>query len=107
MFEKKKTLRIMLVCGGGVCSSSLVKPMVEDMLDEMGLRYQLIQGSYVEIKNYSNIDLVLTTLTVMPSDVLALNLPIVSVASIFKGQTDDIKANIHRALDDGETGMIG
>ncbi len=103
---KKKRIRVMLACGSGVCTSSLVIPMVEDILDDCGYSYDIVKGSIFEIKNHPNLDLVMTTMTNMPEDVLELGFPIVSYAPLFKGDSDTVQKNIKRALEDGEKGMI-
>jgi galactitol-specific phosphotransferase system IIB component len=98
MKQNKKKLRVMLVCGSGIASSSMVVPMVEDMLNEEGYSYTLIKGGFKDIKNTPDVDLVLATMLTMPSDVKELNIPIVTVAGIFKGDTTTIKESIRKAL---------
>lgn len=102
----KKHLRVMLACGSGVCTSSLVVPMVEEILDNEGYNYEIIKGSIFQIKDHPNLDICLTTFTQIPKDVEELGIPVVSFAPLFKGDKETVLRNIKRGLEGGEKGMI-
>lgn len=91
-------VRVMLVCGSGIVSSTLVYPMVEDILRDNGYNFEIIKGGFHEIKNYSNIRLVLTTMAQVPPEVVSLNIPVVVVTDLFKGDSDRITEEINRVL---------
>ncbi|WP_066505088.1 hypothetical protein [Abyssisolibacter fermentans] len=97
--KSKSRKRIMLVCGSGMVSSTLVHPMVEEILKEGGFRFEVIKGGFNDIKNHSNIDLVLTTLsTKLPKDVTDLNIPTVVVTPLFKGDKEAVREQIYAEL---------
>ena len=95
-----KQLKVMLVCGSGIASSSMILPQCERCLDELGYNYKIIKGSFKEIKDTPNIDLVLATLLTMPDFIKELNIPTVSVAKLFSGDRENVKAAIKKALND-------
>ena len=96
----KKQLRVMLVCGSGIASSSMILPQCENCLDELGYNYKIIKGSFKEIKDTPNLDLVLATMLTMPTYIKELNIPTVCVAKLFRGDKENIKAEIKKALKD-------
>ena len=95
-----KQLRIMLVCGSGIASSSMIMPQVEKLLDELHYNYKIIKGSFKEIKDTPNLDLVLATMLTMPTYVQELGIPTVCVAKLFRGEKEPIKLEIKKALHD-------
>ena len=94
----KKHLRIMLVCGSGIASSSMIMPQCEQVLDEEGYNYQLIKAGFKDIKDTPNVDLILSTMLQMPPYVQELNIPHVTVAGLFRGDKETVKADIRKAL---------
>lgn len=94
----KDRVKVMLVCGSGIVSSTLVYPMVEDILRDNKYNYEIIKGSFHEIKNHSNVDLILTTMTHIPPEVEALNIPVVMVTALFKGDTESVSKDINQVL---------
>jgi galactitol-specific phosphotransferase system IIB component len=93
-----KRYRVMLVCGSGIVSSTLVHPLVEDIMKDNGYKCQIIKGGFNDIKGTSNIDLILTTMGEFPREITELNIPIVVVTALFKGDTDAVAADINKAL---------
>jgi len=56
--------KILLVCGSGICTSTVVRSKVEAELDKRGLKgtYAITQGKASEVLNLSkNYDLVIST----------------------------------------------
>ncbi|SKC88072.1 PTS sugar transporter subunit IIB [Maledivibacter halophilus] len=96
--EKKDKKRIMLVCGSGMVSSTLVYPMVEEILKEGGFRYEIIKGGFNDIKKYANINMILTTVSPLPKNVVEMGIPVVVVTSLFKGDKESVRDNIYEVL---------
>ena len=104
MFKKSKKkantkrFRIMLVCGSGIVSSTLVHPMVEDILQNNNYNYEIIKGGFNDIKGKTNIDLILTTMAEFPQEIKDMGIPIVVVTSLFKGDTAGVEKEINKIL---------
>ncbi len=96
--EIKPKKRIMLVCGSGMVSSTLVYPMVEEILKEGGYRFEIIKGSFNDVKNNSNIALILTTVSPLPKEVVETGIPITVVTALFRGDKDAVKGDIFSKL---------
>lgn len=96
--EIKEKKRVMLVCGSGMVSSTLVYPMVEEILKEGGYRFEIIKGSFNDVKNHQNISIILTTVSPLPKEVLEMGIPISFVTPLFKGNKDAVKGDIYEKL---------
>lgn len=79
-----KRKQIMLVCGSGIVTSSLIMPNVEDILDSFGIKYDIIKGSVQELMNTdsSKYDCVISTLEIDSSQ---LNCPFVMARELLTG----------------------
>ena len=86
----KKKIKLILVCGSGIASSTLVYPMVEDLLRDNGYDYEILKGTFNDVKNYMDLDMVMTTLTYLPQEVIDLNIPIITVTTLLKGDYETI-----------------
>ena len=56
--------KVLLVCGSGICTSTVVRTKVEEALNKRGLKgtYNITQGKVSEVINLSkNYDLVIST----------------------------------------------
>jgi galactitol-specific phosphotransferase system IIB component len=94
--------RIMLVCGSGIVSSTLILPPVEDILEKIPYRCQLIKGTFNEIPHVmksGRIDLILTTVSPLPKEVIDTGIPVVVVTPLFKGQKDEVAKSVLEALE--------
>lgn len=96
--DKKDKKRIMLVCGSGMVSSTLVYPMVEEILKEGGFRFEIIKGGYNDVKNHASINLILTTVSPLPKEVVEMGIPVVVVTALFKGDKESVRENIFTEL---------
>jgi galactitol-specific phosphotransferase system IIB component len=99
MSVRKVKKKIMLVCGSGIVSSTLVMPVIEEILEEI-LRgnYELIKGRIHEVPGrLKDLDLILTTVPLTP-DIQKAGVPIVTVTGLFAGKKEEIKQKIIEAL---------
>ncbi len=97
--NKNKRLNVMLVCGSGIATSTMVYPVVEDILRDGGYNYRIIKGNFHDIKNHANLDLVLTTMASLPQEIVDMNIPIVHVAPLLYGDKANVEKNIYDALE--------
>lgn len=91
--------RILLVCGTGVATSTVVKKRVEDVLDSRGYKgqYSITQGKVAEVSGQSgNYDLCISTVMF---DKKTCNCPVVIGTAFLMGiNTEPIVANILNVL---------
>jgi galactitol-specific phosphotransferase system IIB component len=93
--------RIMLVCGSGIVSSTLVLPPVEDILEKSTYKCELIKGTFNEIPlvmRTKKIDLILTTVSPLPQAVIDTGIPVVYVTQLFKGEKEEVAKKVYEAL---------
>lgn len=99
MFSKKsERINIMLVCGSGIVTSTLVYPQVESILQKNHYNYRLIKGGFHDIRNHPNVNLILATMTDVPSEVKKLDIPVIAVTALLKGDTAEIEEQINAVL---------
>ena len=97
--NKSRKLKVILVCGSGIATSTMVYPVVEDILREGGYNFHIIKGNFHDIKNYTNLDMILTTMVSLPKEVINLGVPIVYVSSLLHGNKTDVAKNIYDILE--------
>lgn len=103
MSHRKNKKNIMLVCGSGIVSSTLVAPMVEEILQEGKLRYELIKGRIHDIASrIEDLDLILTTVP-LPKEVSESKVPVVVVTDLMGGRKEEVARRIMEALGGRET----
>jgi len=99
MRKKGNRKKVMLVCGSGIVTSSIIMPTVEDVLDSIGIKYKIIKGSVGELKaggKSLDIDAVISTLEV---DASLVNCPVVMARELISGQASpDLVEKIRQAL---------
>jgi len=89
----------MLVCGSGIATSTMVYPVVEDILREGGYSFKIIKGNFHDIKNYTNLDVIMTTMAALPQDILDMKIPVVHVAPLLYGDKDSVSKAIYEVLE--------
>lgn len=100
--SRKALKNIMLVCGSGIATSSLIAPMVEEILKDNKINYKLIKGSINDISTYDkNVDLVLTTVP-LPKEV-SERVPVVVVIELLAGKKEEVSKKIMKTLSNKET----
>lgn len=52
---------IVIACGGGIATSTVIVKKVEQLLNENCIQHKIIQCTINEIKNYKNADLIVTS----------------------------------------------
>ena len=99
---QKPRKKVMLVCGSGIVSCTLIMPPVEEILESSPYRCELIKGRFHDIPlRIKQLDLILTTVP-LPKDLDIRDVPVVVVMGLFGGQSkDEIKRQVHEALDRG------
>lgn len=99
---QKPKKKVMLVCGSGIVSCTLILPPVEEILESSSYRCALIKGRFHDIpQRIKELDLILTTVP-LPADLETQDVPIVVVMGLFGGQSkDEIRREVHEALDRG------
>ncbi len=96
--RERRTKKVMLVCGSGIVSSTLVAPMVEDILERGGWRYRLIKGRLHEVSGrLKDLDLILTTVP-LPAEIAEAGVPVVVITELFAGKKEAIARQIQDAL---------
>jgi len=90
--------RVMLVCGSGIVSSTLVFPVVEEILKESGYRFELIKGTFSEFEGKGKLDLILTTVSPLPKKIVESGIPVVVVTPLFRGDRQAVEGKILSAL---------
>ena len=57
--------KVVIACGAGLATSSMVKSKVEDILKKNGIQFKTIQCTLTEVDNYDgDVDLIITTMRV-------------------------------------------
>lgn len=58
--------RIIVACGSGIATSTIVNSKISELLDSRGIKYELIQCSINQIDSYlSNSDLIVSSMQIM------------------------------------------
>jgi galactitol-specific phosphotransferase system IIB component len=91
--------KVMLVCGSGIVSCTLIMPPVEEILESSPFRCELIKGRFHDIPSrIDNLDLILTTVPLQDEFDLK-GVPVVIVMGLFGGgNKEEIRKQIHEAL---------
>jgi len=95
MSKPKK--KVMLVCGSGIVSSTLIAPVIEEILEKSPYLCELIKGRIHEIpQRLKDLDLILTTVPLRGIDVGKV--PVVVVTGLFAGRREEVEKQILEAL---------
>jgi len=104
---QKPKRHVLLVCGSGIVSCTLIMPPVEAILESSPFRCELIKGRFLDIPQRINqLDLILTTVP-LPKDIDLHGVPVVVVMGLFTGQKEQIKSQVHEALQRGRGAAVG
>lgn len=96
---RKERKKVMLVCGSGIASSTLVAPTVEEILRASPYNCELIKGGLGDLENMVHrIDLILTTIN-LPDDIVQKGFPVVVVTGLFSGENERVKLEILEKLE--------
>lgn len=96
----KPRKKVMLVCGSGIVSCTLIAPIVEDILNETPYSCELVKGRFHDIPlHMKTLDLILTTVP-LPKDIVSGTVPVVVVTRLFGGAKEEVKQQILKALGD-------
>lgn len=89
---------MMLICGAGIVSSTLLGPIIEDILNAAPCDCKLLKGGLGELGDrIDQIDLLLTTVT-LPGDMRRVDVPQIDVTGLFSGEKDRIEQEILKKL---------
>lgn len=78
--------KIVIACGAGLATSSMVKDKVETILKKNGIQFKTIQCTLTEVDNYDGeVDLIVTTMRVRKK----YKSPVVSGSSYLSGVNED------------------
>lgn len=95
---KKIKKKVMLVCGSGIVSSTIVTPTIEEILRASPYNCELIKGRLSDLKDrVHQIDLLLTTVA-LPKDIGQGDVPVVTVTGLFSGEKEKLKQEILEKL---------
>ena len=79
--------KIVIACGAGLATSSMVKDKIETILKENGIRFNTIQCTLTEVDNYDGeVDLIITTMKVRKR----YESPVVSGSAYLSGVNEEI-----------------
>ena len=94
----KPRKKVILVCGSGIVSCTLIAPIVEEILAESPYNCELIKGRFHDIPlHIKTLDLILTTVP-LPRDIATAGVPVVVVTKLFGGAKEEVKQEILKAL---------
>ncbi|MBF1072796.1 MAG: PTS sugar transporter subunit IIB [Solobacterium sp.] len=78
---------IVIACGAGLATSSMVKDKVEGILKKNGIQFKTIQCTLSEVDNYDgDVDLIITTMKVRKK----YQSPVISGSSYLSGVGEEI-----------------
>ena len=101
MLKRKNTkgkIKVMIVCGSGIVTSSLAANKVEDILDNSQYEYEIIKASVGELSNFNKkADVILTTCNIDKG--LVNGIPVLEARGLLSGKTDEIKEKLMEVLD--------
>lgn len=79
--------KIVIACGAGLATSSMVKDRIETILKENGIRFNTIQCTLTEVDNYDGeVDLIITTMKVRKK----YSSPVVSGSAYLSGVNEEL-----------------
>lgn len=99
--SKSGKKRIMLVCGSGIVSSTLIMPPIEEILSECPYNCELIKGTFNDIPlkmKSGGLDLILTTVSPLPKSIEETGVPVVVVTQLFRGEKTEVSKEIREKL---------
>ena len=100
--NKKRALHVLLTCGSGIATSSLIQPEVEGIIAKLtNNNYILDKGTVYDIPGYSpyarkNIDIVLSTVAVPQNMAGKITVPVVVIFKLLYGSNEDKEEIIKR-----------
>lgn len=101
MFKRKNNkgkIKVMIVCGSGIVTSSLVADKIEDMLDSSPYKYEIIKAGVGELaRTKKKADVILTTCKI--DEGLVSGIPVIEARGLLSGKTDEIKEKLMEVLD--------
>lgn len=78
--------KIVIACGAGLATSSMVKDKVEAILKQKGIAFQTVQCTLTEVDNYDgSVDLIITTMRVRKK----YHSPVLSGSAYLSGVNED------------------
>ena len=78
--------KVIIACGAGLATSSMVKEKVESLLKQNGINFKTIQCSLNEVENYdAEADLIITTMKVRKK----YKAPVISGSAYLTGINED------------------
>lgn len=78
--------KIVIACGAGLATSSMVKEKVETILKENNIAFKIIQCTLTEVEQYDGeVDLIITTMKVRKK----YTSPVISGSSYLSGVNED------------------
>ncbi len=79
--------KIVIACGAGLATSSMVKSKVEEILSKNGIKFTTIQCTLAEVDNYDGeVDLIITTMKVRKK----YKSPVISGSAYLSGVNEDV-----------------
>lgn len=79
--------KIVIACGAGLATSSMVKDKVEDLLKNNGISFKTIQCTLNEVENHdADVDLIITTMKVRKK----YKAPVISGSAYLTGINEDV-----------------
>lgn len=79
--------KIVIACGAGLATSSMVKDKVESILKDNGIPFTTIQCTLSEVENYDgSVDLIITTMKVRKK----YQSPVLSGSAYLSGVNEDV-----------------
>ena len=79
--------KIVIACGAGLATSSMVKDKIETILKKNGVRFQTIQCTLTEVDTYDgDVDLIITTMKVRKK----YESPVISGSAYLSGVNEDM-----------------
>lgn len=100
--EEKQSLKVLLVCGSGIVTSTLVAPEVESILNDLTHNnYVLHKGTIYDAPKYSangEVDVILTTVPFPPDLLKQIKVPVITVTDLLRGRKKKVLEELQRVL---------
>lgn len=95
----KDRKKILLVCGSGIVTSTLIMSPIEDILKEAGLKYKIVKGSVGEIEAKTKSDKYNMIISTLEFDESIVNCPVVMARELLSGvPSEELKNKIVNGL---------
>lgn len=96
--NNKTRIKVLIICGSGLVTSTIVASSIEDMLRKSPYNCELIQGGLKDMRNFEQASLILTMVT-LPEDIDPGDVLVIDVSGLYSEKEERLQQEILEMLE--------